>query len=217
MPIKVEDVPFLLPEGWVWTRLGDLCSSITYGTSKSCSYNESLNSKILRIPNVSSGSIDDTDLKYTELSGEEIRELSLANGDILMIRSNGSTEIVGTMAYVSEKFTGYCFAGYLIRLRFCVPIIGKFLSRISKSALIRAYIQMPLRTTVGINNINTQEISNIPIPLPPLAEQRAIVLRVEEILSMIDGLEAQVKERKGQTEGVLQVVLREVFEGVDLK
>jgi hypothetical protein len=50
------------------------------------------------------------------------------------------------------------------------------------------------------------------IPLPSVGEQRIIILRVEKILAMIDELDLQVKERKGQMEEVLQVVLGKAFE-----
>jgi restriction endonuclease S subunit len=44
--------------------------------------------------------------------------------------------------------------------------------------------------------------------LPSLAEQRVIVDRVEKLLEMVDNLEMQVRERKGQTDMLLQAVLR---------
>jgi type I restriction enzyme S subunit len=206
-------VPFELPVGWVWSRLGEICDSITYGTSEKCSYESSKNAKVLRIPNVSSGSINDEDLKFTQLSEKSLLELSLNHGDILTIRSNGSPEIVGTMAFVTKDFESYCFAGYLIRLRFFNPIIGQFISKLSKAKFIRCQIEDPLRTTVGINNINTQELSNLIFPLPPIAEQQAIVDRVEKLFSMVDELEKQVSERKVQSEQLMQAVLREAFEG----
>jgi type I restriction enzyme S subunit len=63
-----------------------------------------------------------------------------------------------------------------------------------------------------MNNIERNQFNNILIPLPPLAEQRAIVLHVVRILAMTDEIESQVKERRGQVEEVLQVVLREAFQ-----
>ena len=51
----------------------------------------------------------------------------------------------------------------------------------------------------------------IPVPFPSLAEQRAIVERVDKIMAMIDELEKQVSERKEQSEMLMQSVLREAF------
>jgi type I restriction enzyme S subunit len=64
--------------------------------------------------------------------------------------------------------------------------------------------------------VNTYEkFSNITmLPIPPLAEQREIVCRVEKLLAFVDGLEGQVRERKKQAEGLAQTVLREAMDGV---
>ena len=129
----------------------------------------------------------------------------------MVIRSNGSPKIVGTMALVQDEFSGFCFAGYLIRFRFLFQMIGKYLSYISTTQHIRDQIETPLRTTVGINNINTQELSNLLIPLPPLAEQNAIVERVDRLLESVNALEQQVAERKSYAEQLMQVVLKEAF------
>ena len=51
----------------------------------------------------------------------------------------------------------------------------------------------------------------IPVPFPSLAEQRAIVERVDKLISRIDELEKQVSERKEQSEMLMQSVLRDAF------
>ena len=61
--------------------------------------------------------------------------------------------------------------------------------------------------------INKGKWETIPIPIPPIAEQQAIVDRVEKHLTMVDELEKQVTERKEQSEQLMQAVLREAFEG----
>lgn len=49
--------------------------------------------------------------------------------------------------------------------------------------------------------------------IPPLAEQQAIVARVDSLMAIIDALEAQVTERKEQAQQLMQAVLREAFAG----
>jgi restriction endonuclease S subunit len=67
----------------------------------------------------------------------------------------------------------------------------------------------------GFNSpsINNEQFENTITPLPTLEEQRAIVERVDKLLAMVDNLETQARERKGQADMLLQVVLREAFEG----
>lgn len=210
-PCGNTEKPFVIPEGWKWVRLGEIVYSVVYGTSSKCSYDSNQNSAILRIPNISLGYVDVSDLKYTNLSEIEKNELSLKENDLLVIRSNGSPEIVGKMVYVPKKFENYCYAGYLIRLRFSIPRIGFYIGNISNSKLLRNQIEEPLRSTVGINNINSDEIKALIIPLPPLAEQTEIVRVVEAQLAKVDQLEKQIAERETLTKQMLQSIMKDAF------
>ncbi len=210
-PITDGEKPFEIPESWKWVRLGEILYSIVYGTSEKCSYDDKQNSAILRIPNISSGFIDVSDLKYTNLSKTEKEELSLKENDLLVIRSNGSPEIVGKMVCVPKMFEKYCYAGYLIRLRFIVPEIGFFIARISNTKSLRNQIEAPLRTTVGINNINADEIKRLKFPLPSLTEQKEIVEQIEKHLQTISDLENQITEREQLIKQLMQNILKDAF------
>ncbi|WP_256361105.1 hypothetical protein, partial [Methylomonas koyamae] len=105
-----------LPEGWVYSRLGALIDEPTYGTAKKCDY-EVDGIGVLRIPNVVSGKINASDLKFAQFDADERASYKLDVGDILLIRSNGSISIVGKCALVSEQDINYLYAGYLIKLR----------------------------------------------------------------------------------------------------
>ena len=212
-PCDNEEKPFAIPDGWKWVRLGEIIDSIVYGTSEKCSYDDRQNSAILRIPNISSGIIDATDLKYTNLSKTEKNELSLRENDVLVIRSNGSPEIVGKMVNVPKDYENYCYAGYLIRLRFTIPEIGLFIAKISSTNNLRKQIEEPLRTTVGINNINSDEIKALRFPLPSLEEQKEIVTRIEKHLQSVSDLENQITEREQLTKQLMQSILKDAFEG----
>ncbi|ADR33442.1 restriction modification system DNA specificity domain [Sulfuricurvum kujiense DSM 16994] len=212
-PILTNDIPFIIPQNWGWCRLGNLLRSLEYGTSKKCFQEKKYNTPILRIPNISSGIINVDDLKFTDLSEKEKAQYTLENNDILIIRSNGSREIVGRSVLVSNEFQNYGYAGYLIRLRFIgISIDAKYIQYALRSPYIREQIEMPLRTTVGINNINSVEISNLLIPLPPIEEQNVIVEKVENLFAMCDDLEQQINESKANAEMLMQSVLKEAFE-----
>ena len=101
---------------WETVKLGRLLTDIRYGTAKKCRY-EPIATPVLRIPNIGVGQVTLNDIKYAEFDQKEIRTLALKSGDLLVIRSNGSVELVGRVALVSEKEAGFLYAGYLIRLR----------------------------------------------------------------------------------------------------
>lgn len=211
-PITEEEIPYELPEGWVWCRLQDIFKDLRYGTSKKCGYKLGVN-PVLRIPNLKQGGIDITDLKTTNLSEKELKDLSLAKGDLLIIRSNGSESLVGRSAVISDVGIGYSFAGYLVRLRvFSNHIDSSYLHTVLESSMIRTAIEGPLRTTSGVKNINSTEISKLIIPIPTLEEQKAIVEKVNALMGLCDALEQQVQQSQAHSEQLMQSVLREVFE-----
>ncbi|MEC4748546.1 restriction endonuclease subunit S [Methylomicrobium sp. Wu6] len=198
---------FDLPSSWGWATLGELALSLRYGTSIKCSY-EQVGSPVLRIPNIDNGRIDSTDLKFGSLSQRELDEFRLEDGDILMIRSNGSLHIVGRPALVESHCIGYSFAGYLVRLRFSKGnVVPRYLVLALNSTYARDQIEIPIRSAVGLKNINSTEISLLHISLPPLAEQHRIVAKVDELMALCDQLETQLTDTATDSRRLLEAVL----------
>ena len=75
------------------------------------------------------------------------------------------------------------------------------------SAHVRDQIEIPIRTTVGLKNVNATELSSLMIPLPPLAEQHCIVAKVNELTTLCDSLEAQLSTAQSETSRLLESVL----------
>jgi type I restriction enzyme, S subunit len=160
-----------LPEGWKKVPLGSLIEQPRYGTAKKCGY-DLRGKSVLRIPNVVNGLVDDSDLKYAEFDGEEVEIYRLKAGDLLTIRSNGSVELVGRCARVAEKDQAYLFAGYLIRLRPLEEgILSKYLLYGLSSSGLRGQIETKARSTSGVNNLNSDELKSLVIPLCEVAER----------------------------------------------
>ena len=193
-PVSDEEKPFELPEGWEWIQLNDVTKDLKYGTSKKCDY-PTQNTAVLRIPNVVSGVIDLEDIKYTDMSDKELHDLTLSSGDLLFIRSNGSTDIVGRCAVIEKDLPGYAYAGYLVRCRtFSNSISSIYLKKCMDSSNTRAQIEFPIRTTSGVKNINSTELSKITFPLPPLTEQRRIVAKVDELFALCEQLKDRLQQ-----------------------
>ncbi len=198
---------------WEMVKLGEVIEKPTYGTSKKCDY-DIVGTGVLRIPNIGNGYIIDDDLKFAVFSDEEKEKYSLKEGDLLTIRSNGSVDLVGKCALISSKEEKYLFAGYLIRLRpFPAKVNSKFLSLTLESHKLRIQIEDKAKSTSGVNNINSVEIQNLEIPLPPLAEQQRIVKEIESRLSQAEAAEASIAEALQKTEALRQSILKKAFSG----
>lgn len=173
--------------------LGTCLDLVQYGTSEKANI-AGHGAPVLRINNVKGRMIDTADLKHIELPDKVRRALVLADGDILVIRTSGSRDLVGTCAAFHESGE-YVFASYLIRLRpnpakanpdYIVWFLNSPLGREQVDAISRQIMQ---------NNINSEELRSLQVPLPPFSIQRQIVERVARRREEIARLKADAKTR----------------------
>jgi type I restriction enzyme S subunit len=198
---------------WRQCTIGDLLTDLRYGTAKKCSYDPS-KTPVLRIPNVVTGKIDLSDLKHTDFTKSEIEKLGLRKDDILLVRSNGSVNLVARSAIVGDEAEGFIFAGYLIRLRLRQDkVLPSYLHLFLHSPHIRSHIERQARSTSGVHNINSDEIKSLVLKLPPLSNQVEIVDRIEDIFSRIDALEAWCNTELTRSATLRQSILKAAFSG----
>ena len=196
--------------------IGFFIETPKYGTSKKCEYEKYENSTgVIRIPNITeNGLINLEDMKYAEFSTEDKTDYALKKGDLLLIRSNGSVNIVGSVGLVGLEETNYIYAGYLIRLR---PIQGIVNSRFLKFAFqsldVRTQIEFKAKSTSGVNNINAQEVQDLQVNVFSLPEQTQIVAILESKLTACDQLAAELAKQLKQAELLKQAVLKAAFSG----
>lgn len=201
---------------YIVAYIGFLVETPKYGTSKKCEYNQQENSTgVIRIPNIGeNGLINLEDIKYAEFNNEEKDDYALEKGDLLLIRSNGSVNIVGSVGLVGEKETNYIYAGYLIRLRPIQCIINpKFLMFAFQNLDTRIQIEFKAKSTSGVNNINAQEVQDLKINIFSLAEQTQIVAILEQKLTACDQLATELATQLKQAELLKQAVLKAAFSG----
>lgn len=198
--------------------LGNLIEKPRYGTSKKCDYEfEEHSTPVYRIPNICYrlGTINKEDIKFAKFTAAELHDLRLQNGDILIIRSNGSVSLVGRAAIVRESDIDGTFAGYLMRLRIkdSAKINPRYLLHYLSSHNARMYIENKAKSTSGVNNINSSEICGLNIPIVEYIEQLRIVDAIESRLSVCDSIEQTVDTALSQAEAMRQSILKKAFEG----
>jgi len=203
-----------IADEWNAAQLGPLLNDMRYGTAKKCSY-EAVGLPVLRIPNIlESGCICQADLKYADFDAQEVAKLSLLPGDLLVIRSNGSLDLVGRVAEASKKDAGLLFAGYLIRLR---PnqdkLLSPYLLLVLRAPSTRNAIELAARSTSGVNNINSQFLSSLVIPLPAIPEQQEIVRRTQALFTLADQLESRLTSARKIVDRLTPALLAKAFRG----
>lgn len=193
-------------------RLGDLLTDVKYGTSMKSEY-EIDGTPIFRIPNINDGEINDLDLKYSILNEKEYNQLKLVEGDVLIIRSNGSVTLVGRSAIIRKRHEGFSYAGYLIRLRCGQELNSEFLNYSLKSDFLRTQIVSASHSSSGVNNINSQEIKDLKIYWAQPKQQKEIVSRVESLFAKADAIEQQYQFLKEKIDTLPQALLHKAFKG----
>ena len=195
---------------WPMKRLADVVLSTRYGTSQKCAYERAKN-PVLRIPNVVRGVVDLSDLKFALLPVEEASELALQEGDLLVVRSNGSKELVGRAAIVPREGVGFAYAGYLIRVRLPRDIVDpRWVHLALKGSGVRRSIERPIRTTSGVHNINTTELLGLSFCVPPVQQQLAIVAKVDQLMALCDTLEAALRRAESTAQKLAEAVVAEL-------
>jgi type I restriction enzyme, S subunit len=171
-------------------------ADIRYGTAKKCGYDAGAVG-VLRIPNVQLGEISVDDLKSADFTSDELKKLRLEKGDILIIRSNGSLDLVGRSAVVDKAAVGLLFAGYLIRLRLNLDLAyPEFVQLYLRTTKTRALVERLAKSTSGVNNINSTQIQQLPISLPDIEEQYEIVRLVQIAFAWIDRLTSETSNAR---------------------
>jgi type I restriction enzyme S subunit len=203
----------LFREEVAFRKLGEMSSDVRYGTSAKCDYDPT-GTPVLRIPNLQQGNIDHEDLKTAHFTKKELEKLALKTGDVLVIRSNGSPDLVGRVALVTEAETDFIFAGYLIRMRFDQTLaLPEYVRLCFQSDEIRGKIEKGLKSTSGVNNINSTELQALEFPMPDVDEQREIIDRVETAFEKIDRLTEEACRALEMADRLDQRLLAKAFAG----
>ncbi|MFM0356722.1 restriction endonuclease subunit S [Paraburkholderia nemoris] len=188
--------PYDIPLSWSWIRFGEIMRDLRYGTSAKCDY-EIEGIPVLRIPNLKNGRISTEDLKFGVLTTQEVARLALVPGDLLLVRSNGSATLVGSAALVGEESRDFAFAGYLMRIRLREDVaLPTYILLALETEGVRAQIEGPIRTTSGVKNINSTEVSRLRLPLPPLDTQYRIVDQVDNLRCLCADLRERLSTRQ---------------------
>lgn len=200
-------------QGWAASSIGGIAKDIRYGTAKKCQFDPS-QTPVLRIPNVVSGQINYFELKHAKFDRKEIDKLALEEGDILVIRSNGSVDLVGRSAVVQKEQVGWVFAGYIIRIRIDLKILlPDYVNFYLQSPEIRRRFVELAKSTSGVNNVNSQQLSALPISFPSVDKQDQIVRNVRSAFSKIDQIAAEANRALALTSRLDQAILARAFKG----
>jgi type I restriction enzyme S subunit len=180
-----------LPPGWAWVSLGDLLAQPLIN-GRSVRTQEG-GFPVLRLTAIKDGAVDCREAKPGEWDAAAAEPFLVEPGDLLIVRGNGSLDLVGRAGLVPDGAPRVAFPDTAIRARVDRALVDVgYLAHVWSSPLIRQQIQSCARTTAGIYKINQTMLSAVRVPLPPRDEQPRIVAALAEHLSKADVVDASL-------------------------
>lgn len=180
--IAEDEIPFDIPGSWKWVRWGELSQSIQYGYNAPAKEHGRI--KMVRISDIQDGKVLWNKVPYCDIKENEIPTYQLGANDILFARTGGT---VGKSYLVKDVPEEAIYAGYLIRTQYSSLLCPDYMKHFMESQLYWNQLRSGTIATAQ-PNCNGQTLSKMILPLPPLAEQKRIVAKLEEILPLCERL-----------------------------
>jgi type I restriction enzyme S subunit len=110
------------------------------------------------------------------------------------------------------------FAGYLVRVRlFAEGVLPSYVWLALNSNHVRDQIEKPIRSAVGLKNVNSSELSALTFPLPPFLEQQRILTKVDALMAICDQLESSLDNSTVIRRHLLDALLAEALAPVETR
>lgn len=206
--ITDDEIPFEIPEHWVWCRLGDISKHITDGEHVT-PQKRTEGKMLLSAKNIRDGFITYENIDYIseEDFQKSIKRCRPQLNDILIVSVGGT---IGRSTIMNDD-VDFAIVRSVALIKPYDFKMSKYLKFVLDSPILQKEISgRSWGTAQPCLYIN--QIKELTFPLPPLYEQEQIVGKLEELMSFCDGLEKSIKESQGFNEMLLQQVLREALQ-----
>ncbi len=205
-----------LPEGWVWARAEQLCDFITKGTTPKAHklFSRSGEIPFIKVYNLTfDGSLDfsiDPTFVSVETHKGELARSKVFPGDVLM---NIVGPPLGKVSIVPELYREWNMNQAVAVYRPFSGYDNHFLAHLLMSKPILDWATKRAKATAGQFNLTLQICRDLPLPIPPLAEQQRIVAEVERRLSVVTATEQAITTNLARAERLRQSILGCAFSG----
>lgn len=183
-PISPDEIPFEIPQNWMWVRLKEISFKITDGTHHSPINTKNGDYMYVTAKNIKDKGVDLSNITYVtkEVHNEIYARCNPELNDILLIKDGATTGVV-TVNNIDEPFS-------LLSSVALVKPVNKliepwYIAYVLRSSLFYKTIRTQM-TGTGITRIVLRQIEPFIVPLPPLAEQKRIADVLERVLGVVE-------------------------------
>jgi type I restriction enzyme S subunit len=217
-PEHLEDESnlFSIPENWEWVRSEQICGFITKGTTPKSDkmYPGEGEVPFVKVYNLTeTGELDFTvDPTFVDRETHEgkLARSRLLPGDVVM---NIVGPPLGQVSVVPDDFPEWNMNQAVVRYRPLDGVDRRYLTYALRAKSILNWAIRKRKATAGQFNLTLAICRDLPIPLPPLAEQKQIVDEVERLLSVANDAAATAEREHTRAERLRQSILKQAFSG----
>ena len=207
-------LPFEIPKSWEWCRFGDVIRVYEAGSSFKCEDREVRGQEwgVVKTSSVTSGEFIESENKFLQAFAPSDTTAQIKIGDLIFCRASGSKGLAGMCATVRSCSCNLLLSDKTIRVRLMDGVFQDYIALHNESSQSKAFFGgLSTGKSTTMNNVTRSDLFNKPIPLPPLAEQVAIVERIEALMATCRALEAEIGKSRTHAAHLLQAVLKEAF------
>ncbi len=206
-PIREDEMPFELPDGWEWCRLGGVAI-----INPRNFVNDNLEIGFTPMPLVSSKLFEHPKYELRKWGDVKKGFTHFADADVVVAKITPCFE--NSKAGIIQNFPNGIGAGttelHVIRI-LTVDINSHYVYFLLKTSGFLETGKRLMKGSVGQKRVPKDYIDNLLLPLPPLPEQKAIVAKVENLLTLCDQLQTQITANQTHANQLMQAVLKEAF------
>ncbi len=194
----------VIPDGWEVTKIGT-AGQVLGGRQRS-PHNTGELCKYLRVANVFDGYVDTSDVLEMPFTTKEKERFLLRDGDILL-NEGQSLELVGRSAIYRGQPSDCCFQNTLVRFRANEGTIPEFAQVVFQRYLVTGVFASIASQTTSIAHLGSGRFANLPFPVPPLPEQRAIAAALGDVDALLALLDQSIVKKRDLKQAAMQQLL----------
>jgi len=211
-PIDPDEIPYELARGWDWVRFSNLGYFLGGGTPSKSN------------PSLWGGSIpwvSPKDMKVLRISESQdfVTDAALSASSIRMIPEGALLMVVRGMI-LQHSFPvaiAECEVAVNQDMKALVPYVGgmeDFLLKLLQGNKLRV-LDLVERSTHGTCRLSSDRLFGLCVPLPPAPEQKRIVAKVDQLMTLCDDLEAKLQQTQSDADNLLTAIVRELTEAAE--
>ncbi len=168
---------------------------------------------VVRIPNLVNGVIDLTDEKRAIDSSLDLTKMQLVEGDLLVVRTNGSRDLIGRAA-VAQSGVDAAFASYLIRFRLDLERVRpQWVRLMLETPRTRSVLERMAASSAGQYNLGLKKLNGVGLHCPPVAEQDSLIERAADFQWGIEAISTSVEASRARGTSLRRALLEAAFSG----